>query len=53
MLRKTNKYVKLYFKRLLCKHDYKPIGNYLVNCGMNKVFKLKCKNCNKTKVIII
>ena len=49
MLRKINENIKLYFKQLFCKHDYKDVENWLVDFGRDKMYEMKCQKCCKIK----
>lgn len=40
--------MKLFLKRLLCKHDYEIMGTRIIN-GMYKVQFLKCRKCGKER----
>lgn len=33
--------------RLFCKHDYKQEYLYMIDTGMDKLYKLTCKKCGK------
>ena len=36
-------------KIILCKHDYEQEYLYMIDGGMDKLYKLTCKKCGKEK----
>lgn len=43
------KYIKNIYKRLKCKHEYELTSTRLINGGMQKMWRYKCKKCGKER----
>lgn len=41
------------FKKLVCKHEYEYMGYCMLDFGMRKLLRYKCKKCGKIRQRVI